>query len=130
MTERDSEHDSTRWRGWSGLRRLLAFQIKLVLDAARDFVLSPVSITAFVIDAVRQTEPDRGLFNRLMRLGRRSDEIINLFEEHSQASHYTVDKTLRDIGERVEQKVERKIEEKIERKIEGKKAARPPVADT
>ena len=80
-----------------GLRHLLAFQFKLAMDAVRDFALSPVSIVAFLIDAVRKPPANRSLYRALMRLGRRSDRIINLFDEYSDSDHYTVDETLTEV---------------------------------
>ena len=88
--ERDEASEAP---AWGNLRKLIAFQVKLALDAARDFALSPVSIVAFVIDSVRKPEPEKSLYNRLMALGRRSDRVINLFDEYTDADHYTVDET-------------------------------------
>ncbi|MCX2980416.1 hypothetical protein EYC98_05960 [Halieaceae bacterium IMCC14734] len=79
------------------LRNLLFFQVKLALDAARDFALSPISIIAFLLDLVIRPAAEKSYYLRLMQLGQRSDEIINLFEQHQAAEHYTVDKTLGDV---------------------------------
>ncbi len=98
---------------------MITFQIKLALDAGRDFALSPISILAFVIDAIRKPEPERSLYHRLMLLGRRSDQVINLFDEHSEADHYTVDETLRGVEQGVGQAIQRGIEE--QRKAEKAK---------
>jgi hypothetical protein len=79
------------------LRNLLFFQVKLALDAARDFALSPISIIAFLLDLIIRPEAENSFYLRLMRLGQRSDEVINLFEQHQATDHYTVDKTLTDV---------------------------------
>ena len=42
---------------WEFLRDVLVFQLKLLLDAVRDVVLSPVSIVAGVIDLISGDEP-------------------------------------------------------------------------
>ena len=38
------------------LRHLVVFQLKLALDALRDFAFSPLSIVAFVLDALLQPD--------------------------------------------------------------------------
>jgi len=79
------------------LRWLVIFQFKLAMDALRDFALSPISILVFIIDAIRKPAIEDSLHYRLMSVGRRSDQVINLFEEHSEADHYTVDQTLTEV---------------------------------
>ena len=83
------------------LRRLLVFQVKLAADAMRDLLLSPISIIAFIIDAVASNEEESSLHRRLMRLGRRSERFINLFDEHRDATHTTIDTALNDIETRI-----------------------------
>lgn len=61
------------------LRDLLAFQLKLLLDALRDVVLSPVSLAAAVVDGLRGRRDRDGLFYRVLRLGRRSEDWIDLW---------------------------------------------------
>ncbi|MEM6483878.1 MAG: hypothetical protein AAF662_02670 [Pseudomonadota bacterium] len=82
-------------------RQLMVFQLKLAADALRDFVLSPLSIAAFVIDAVLQSPADDSLYGRLMGVGRRSDRVINLFDEHTKGGGFTVDKAVDTIEEAV-----------------------------
>ena len=115
MAKQDARQSST----WSNLRRLVGFQIKLALDAARDFALSPISIAAFIIDTIRKPEPENSLYLRLMKLGERSDQVINLFDQHADADHYTVDETLRGVEQGVGQVIQRGIEE--QRKLEKTK---------
>ncbi len=79
------------------LRHLVVFQIKLALDALRDLALSPISIFVFVLDVVRKPKIEDSLYLRVMSMGRRSDRIINLFDEYSEAGHYTVDETLAEV---------------------------------
>ena len=83
--------------GIAALRRLLWFQMKLALDALRDFVFSPLSILAFLADALLRPPEDRSYTHALLRLGRRSDRVINLFDEYTDCGQYTVDKTLADV---------------------------------
>jgi hypothetical protein len=79
------------------VRHLVVFQIKLAADAFRDFLLSPVSIVVFLIDAVRKPSMEDSLYLRLMVAGRRSDRIINLFDEYSEDEHYTIDETIAQV---------------------------------
>ena len=77
------------------LRHLVIFQLKLAADALRDLLLSPISVVVFVLDAIRKPALEDSLYLRLMLLGRQSDRVINLFDEHKDAGHYTVDEAPR-----------------------------------
>lgn len=83
------------------LRHMLVFQIKLAADALRDLVLSPVSILVFIADAVRKPALEDSWYLRLMLLGRRSDRVINLFDEYKNAGHYTVDQAVHEVEQLV-----------------------------
>ena len=91
----------------TAFRDLLTFQLKLALDALRDFALSPISIVAFIIDSIRKPDQKDSLYEKLMRLGRRSDQVINLFNEYDDHSHYTVDQTLADVEAAVAREIEK-----------------------
>ncbi|NND68883.1 MAG: hypothetical protein HKN19_14935, partial [Halioglobus sp.] len=41
------------------------------------------------------------LYLKLMLLGRRSDRLINLFDEHKDAGHFTVDQALGELEQLV-----------------------------
>lgn len=62
-------------------RRLLAFQLKLLIDGLRDVVLSPASIIAVLFGVFGDGPADRP-FRALLRFGRRTDEWIDLFDAH------------------------------------------------
>ena len=83
------------------LRHLLVFQVKLLADAARDLVLSPVSMLVFLLDAMRKPALEDSLYLKLMLLGRKSDYIINLFDEHKDAGHFTVDEAIEELEDMV-----------------------------
>jgi len=83
------------------LRHLLIFQLKLMADAFRDLLLSPVSLFVFFVDAIRKPTLEDSLYLRLMLLGRKSDQIINLFDEHKDAGHFTVDQAVEELEELV-----------------------------
>ncbi|MEE4660470.1 MAG: hypothetical protein V2J89_08380 [Halieaceae bacterium] len=104
------------------LRRLFWFQLKLALDALRDLLFSPVSFVAFFLDVLFRPERSRSFTHRLMALGRRSDRLINLFEEYSDAGDYTVDRTFAE----VESAVLRAAEQRAAGNSEGGAASRPP----
>ena len=78
-------------------RHMLVFQIKLAADALRDLILSPISILIFIADAVRKPALEDSWYLRLMLLGRKSDRLINLFDEHKNAGHYTVDRAVHEV---------------------------------
>lgn len=85
-------HNSTaRVSGLTALRHLVRFQIKLAADAVRDLVFSPLSILVFFLDAIRRPALKDSWYVRLMVWGRRTDASINLFDQHVDASHYTID---------------------------------------
>ncbi len=66
---------------WELIRDLAVFQLKLVIDALRDVVLSPISLGAAVVDLVRGGERPGHYFYRVLLTGRRSEAWINLFGE-------------------------------------------------
>ncbi len=83
------------------LRHLLVFQVKLLADAFRDLLMSPISIFVFALDAVRKPALEDSLYLRLMLLGRKSDQVINLFDERKDAGHFTVDQAVEALEELV-----------------------------
>ena len=83
------------------VRHLLVFQIKLMADAVRDLMMSPISVFVFVVDVIRKPTLEDSLYLRLMLLGRKSDRVINLFDEHKNAGHFTVDQAVEELEELV-----------------------------
>lgn len=88
-TPTDAEIDSpantqtqTQGRFWPQFRRFLIFQVKLYIDALRDFVLSFLSFWAFLLDVITQSHGKGSHFERVLKLGRRSERAINLFEQY------------------------------------------------
>ncbi|MEM9315302.1 MAG: hypothetical protein AAGA95_11800 [Pseudomonadota bacterium] len=79
------------------LRHVLVFQLKLAADALRDFLLSPVSLAAFTIDALLKPPVSKSYYLRLMRLGRRSDHMINLFGTRRSGAGYSIDRAVDDL---------------------------------
>jgi len=66
---------------WAFLRDVIVFQLKLLLDAVRDVVLSPISIAAGLADLVTGGDRPGRYFYRVLAVGRSSDGWINLFGE-------------------------------------------------
>jgi len=64
---------------WALLWDVLVFQIKLGLDALRDFILSPLSFGALLLGALAGGDNPYRYFEGLLRFGRQTERIINLF---------------------------------------------------
>ncbi|AKE52808.1 hypothetical protein [Kangiella geojedonensis] len=92
------EESSSTWRK---TRNLLLLQLKLWIDALRDFALMPIGLVCYLLDLVSDKKEDY-YWNRLMKWGRQSDHHINLFQHKSfgQKKSVTVD-DLADIVEDV-----------------------------
>ena len=71
---------------WEFIRDVLAFQLKLGIDAIRDLVLVPISIFVAIADLVVGGERPGQYFYRVLELGRRSDIWINLFNAYPTAN--------------------------------------------
>ena len=80
---------------------LLVFQVKLMVDAFRDLMMSPISLIVFVLDVIRKPDLEESFYLRLMLLGRKSDRLINLFDEHKDAGHFTVDQAVEELEQLV-----------------------------
>ena len=90
MTEQDNNHfglsvekPTLNPNPWKQVRRFLVFQVKLYADALRDFLLSILSIPAFVIDLITGKEGEESYMEKVLALGRKTEKAINLFEQHS-----------------------------------------------
>jgi len=93
-----------------GFRHLAVFQLKLLADALRDLLLSPISLFAFIIDAVTKPTVKESLSYRLMLAGRRSDRMINLFDEHSGSEAFTIDATVAEVEMAVQRELKKRKE--------------------
>lgn len=67
---------------WRKTRNLLLLQVKLWIDALRDFALMPVGLVCYLLDLASDSKDDK-YWNRLMKWGRQSDHHINLFQHES-----------------------------------------------
>ena len=64
---------------WALVWDVLVFQIKLSLDALRDLVMSPLSLGALLLGLVAGGARPSRYFEAVLRVGRRSEHVINLF---------------------------------------------------
>ena len=87
---------SKRQSRWPLVRQGIVFQLKLGLDAVRDILMSPVSIVLIVADIVMGNNHQQSYFNRLMRLGKKSDHWINLFAVDLPNAESEVDEVVAD----------------------------------
>ncbi|GAB3271823.1 hypothetical protein [Parahaliea aestuarii] len=97
MFFRKNEPVGTDITFWKALRHLVAFQLKLAADAVRDIVMSPLSVLAFFLDAVRSPTLEDSFYLRLMLFGRRTDRFINLFDEYKDKGHATMDEAIENL---------------------------------
>lgn len=61
------------------VRDAVVFQLKLVVDGIRDFVLIPVSLVATVLSLLRPGGRSGSEFYEVVAFGRRTEKLINLF---------------------------------------------------
>lgn len=99
----DAETPTDASSRWSLIRDLAAFQVKLLADALRDLLLSPVSLVCGALDLLA---PGGGRFQALMRFGRRTDRWINLFGAAARAEpagqeEWSIDETLARVEARL-----------------------------
>ena len=81
------------------MRDVLVFQLKMLLDNLRDFALMPISLIAAFVDLISKGEREGALFYRVLRWGRHSEEVIDVYSAIESQDHgdfkigrtYTVD---------------------------------------
>ena len=61
------------------LREILILQLKLLIEAARDLALSPLTLAAGLLDLALAKRQTPRYFQQLARFGQRSDEWIDLW---------------------------------------------------
>ncbi|MGK0373578.1 MAG: hypothetical protein ACJA2E_000045 [Arenicella sp.] len=91
-------------------RHLVFFQIKLIVDALRDLLFSPISLIAFIFDAVVKPPVGQSLSYKLTRLGRKSDRMINLFGEYTASGEFTIDATVNDLESKLLSEINKRKE--------------------
>lgn len=92
-------------------RHLLVFQVKLIADALRDLFLSPISLVVFFIDALARPLLKDSLTLKLMLAGRRTDRVINLFNEHTTDGEFTIDTSMAELETVIHREIKKKQNE-------------------
>jgi len=99
---------------WELIRDVLAFQVKLAVDALRDVLLSPISLVAALLDLLSGERP-RPYFYRVLVTGRRSEGWIDLFAgaerlEPGGGAHPSEDRNLDALVGRLERLLVEQVE--------------------
>jgi hypothetical protein len=92
----------SRLRRRALLRDAVVFQGKLMVDALKDLVLSPLSLIAVVFDLVEPPRRGEGRFAGVMGIGRGLERRIDLFGRAGHAEPQDADWTVDDFVERFE----------------------------
>ena len=111
--------DNPKTRGQL-LRQILVFQFKLAMDGLRDLLLSPISIVAALAGILTNHPDPSRYFNRLLELGHRSDQWINLFNTHTQGNESsTADDFVREAESIVRSELEKgRVMPRVKRQAE------------
>lgn len=72
-------HPETKRKAVPLIRAVAMLQVKLLLGAARDLVLSPLTLVAAAIDLIRIKSHEPRLFRDVLRAGERSEDWIDLW---------------------------------------------------
>jgi hypothetical protein len=72
-------HPETKRKAVPLIRAVAMLQVKLLLGAARDLVLSPLTLAAAAIDLIRIKSHEPRLFRDILRAGERSEDWIDLW---------------------------------------------------
>ena len=104
-------NESSESPRWDLLRSSLLFQLKLLADGMRDFLLVPVSIGATIAGLLRSgSDPERE-FERVLEFGRQTERWINLFGTHEPFEHAGQAGNLDQLVTRAEQMVREQARE-------------------
>lgn len=86
------------------VKSVALMQLKLLLGAARDLVLSPVTLAAAALDLVRIKTHEPEYFRRTMKVGERTEEWIDLWaaaRDPDEAPRENVDALLANLEQAV-----------------------------
>ena len=102
MNDTDPKHRNPRVEL---IRDAATFQIKLLADGLRDALLIPLSLIAALVGLLRGGEDCNREFERVIKLGRRSERWINLFGHHQPLGRPGSDASMDSILHQVESTV-------------------------
>ena len=95
-----------KMRRWRLFRDLFRFQVKLLIDALKDLLLSPIAVIAAVMDFVQPQARPNMRFYRVLAFGRRLEARIDLFGVRrgsgQEPDEWTVDEVLDQVESRIE----------------------------
>jgi hypothetical protein len=88
---------------WMFIRDVIVFEIKLILDNFRDFLLVPASLIAAGIDLVFKGSREGERFYKVLEWGRHSEAVIDVYScieaqegtGHGMKQDYTVDAVIK-----------------------------------
>ncbi|MDH3734202.1 MAG: hypothetical protein OEU54_11745 [Gemmatimonadota bacterium] len=115
---------------WTLIRDAAVFQLKLAVDGLRDFVMMPIALGVTVLDLLNVGPRAGRQFYDLLRVGRRTENWINLFgaTEHAETLPATsrpgIDTLVRKMESLVVQEYERggitaSAKESVDRLLDG-----------
>jgi hypothetical protein len=81
-------------------RDAIVFQGKLLLDAAKDLILGPAGLFSALLDLISPRPRKDMRFYKVLRVGKRAERTINLFEAATgpgPEGQWTVDDVIRDV---------------------------------
>lgn len=86
-------------RGFALARDVIGFQLKLLLDTARDLITSPIALVAAALDFLLMRQQSPRYFRGVLRVGKRSEEWIDLWASayEDRAQPETVDAVINSV---------------------------------
>ena len=100
----------SRLRRRALLRDAVVFQGKLLVDALKDLVLSPLSLIAVVFDLTEPPRRGRGRFAGVMEIGRGLERRIDLFGRAGHVEPQDAEWTVDDLVARFESSLREQTE--------------------
>ena len=96
----DRPNEARGMRRKALIRDAIVFQGKLLMDAAKDLILGPVAILTTVMDLLSPRARKDMRFYKVLRVGKRAERTINLFEAATgpgMEGQWTVDDVIREV---------------------------------
>lgn len=119
----EAEESSANMDVWQRTRELILLQVKLGIDAIRDFVLMPVALFCYILDFGERDKEKPTYWDRLMTWGRRSDHHINLFKHRRsyKKGYMTIDEAMNIVEDTIRKEVKNgEYSEQVVNKVKDK----------
>lgn len=120
---KEAEESSANMDTWERTRELILLQLKLGVDAIRDFVLMPVALFCYILDFGDRDKDNPTYWDRLLAWGRRSDHHINLFKHRRsyKKGYMTIDEAMNLVEETIRKEVKNgEYSEQVVNKVKDK----------